>query len=77
MYQIIFLGSPYFEEDIREQLNLKNIKIVSMPDESMPKLYLYFGCNEMDASNNSGLRLKNICKRIVCLAHSERSKDVP
>lgn len=77
MYQIIFLGSPYFEEDIREQLNLKNIKIVSMPDESMPKLYLYFGCNEMDASNNSGLRLKDLARELCVLPIVKDPKMFP
>ena len=66
-YQVKFLGSPYFEVELTSKISIKDIEVVSHVDISKPILYLYFGQSREDATNKSGLDLKDLARNLCVL----------
>ena len=66
-YQVKFLGTPYFEDKLISKISIKDIKVVSQVDISMPILYLYFGQSAEDATNTTGLELKDLVRNLCVL----------
>lgn len=66
-YQVQFLGSPYFEDKLIAKISTKGISVVSNVNDSMPKLYLYFGQSDLDTTNSSGLNLKELARNLCVL----------
>ena len=66
-YQLKFLGTPYFENEIISKISDKGIDVVSQVDKLKPILYLYFGQSSCDATNTSGLDLKELARELCVL----------